>query len=102
MNKHAAISLHHRLVQGKGNIVSDMGGEKVMLSVHNGKYYNLGEIGGRIWELMEHPTTAGDVVSALTAEYEVSRQDCEQHVISFLEMLSRENLIEVGATNGND
>ena len=29
-----------------------MGGEKVMLSVKNGKYYNLGEIGGEIWELI--------------------------------------------------
>ena len=34
----------------KGNIVSDMGGEKVMLSIENGKYYNLGEMGGEIWE----------------------------------------------------
>ena len=29
------------IVQSKGNIVSDMGGEKVMLSVNNGKYYQL-------------------------------------------------------------
>ena len=28
-----------------------MDGEKVMLSINNGKYYNLGEIGGDIWEL---------------------------------------------------
>ena len=39
-------------MQVKGNIVSDMGGEKVMLSVNKGKYYNLGEIGGDIWELI--------------------------------------------------
>jgi len=32
----------------EGNIVSNMDGEKVMLSIKNGKYYNLGEIGGFI------------------------------------------------------
>ena len=36
------------IVQSEGFLVSDMDGEKVMLSIDNGKYYNLGEIGGRI------------------------------------------------------
>ena len=39
--------------QIKGNIVSDMSGEKIMLSIEKGKYYNLGEIGGEIWELIQ-------------------------------------------------
>ena len=47
MIKTKKISCNHLVVQSPGNIVSDMDGEKVMLSVHNGKYYNLGEIGGR-------------------------------------------------------
>ena len=51
MIKNQNISLNQTLSQVKGNIVSDMGGEKVMLSVNNGKYYNLGEIGGDIWDL---------------------------------------------------
>ena len=44
------ISLESVVSQVDGQIVSDMGGEKVMLSIHNGKYYNLGGLGGRIWE----------------------------------------------------
>lgn len=46
MIKSQTVSLNDYFVQGTGNIVSDMGGEKVMLSVLNGKYYNLGEVGG--------------------------------------------------------
>ena len=30
-----------------------MGGEKVMLSINNGKYYNLVKLVGSIWELIE-------------------------------------------------
>ena len=47
------ISLNDEVSQREGNIVSDMGGEKVMLSINNGKYYNLGEMGGEIWECNE-------------------------------------------------
>ena len=39
------------VVQITGNIVSDMGGEKVMISIDNGKYYNFGEIGGRYLDI---------------------------------------------------
>lgn len=101
MLKTEGLSLAKRVVQVKGNIVSDMGGEKVMLSIESGKYYNLGEIGGRIWELIEHPVPLAEVVGVLTAEYEVERTECEQHVISFVEMLLQEGLIESGEDHGD-
>ncbi|MEH7011458.1 lasso peptide biosynthesis PqqD family chaperone [Neobacillus niacini] len=82
------------VVQGEGNIVSDMGGEKVMLSVKNGKYYNLGDIGGEIWELIKSPTSITKLVDMLTASYEVEESECQQQVLSFLEHLFNEGLIE--------
>ena len=45
------ISLNSTVMQSEGNIVSDMDGEKVMMSVSNNKYYNLGVMGGEIWEM---------------------------------------------------
>lgn len=79
--------------QGTGNIVSDMGGEKVMLSIQNGKYYNLGELGGEIWEKIKEETTIEVLVNSLLEEYEVEKDVCEKQVISFLETLSEEGLI---------
>ncbi|SEC07736.1 Coenzyme PQQ synthesis protein D (PqqD) [Paenibacillus sp. GP183] len=101
MINNQTISLQDYKIQGKGNIVSDMGGEKVMLSVHNGKYYNLGKIGGRIWELMESPIQVAQVVTTLMSEYEVDQSECEEQVISFIERLSREGLIESGEDHGH-
>lgn len=43
MIQESKIDVNHVIVQVEGNIVSDMDGEKVMLSIKNGKYYNLGE-----------------------------------------------------------
>lgn len=52
MNTTNILSLETVLVQREGNIASDMDGEKVMLNVKNGKYYNLGEVGGEIWSAL--------------------------------------------------
>ncbi|MCY9660242.1 lasso peptide biosynthesis PqqD family chaperone [Paenibacillus chondroitinus] len=97
MMNHETISLQDCVCQGKGSIVSDMGGEKVMLSVQNGKYYNLGEIGGKIWDSIENPISIGQLVSTLMREYDVDQNECEQHVISFLAHMAGEGLVQVGA-----
>jgi len=81
--------------QKSGNIVSDMDGEKVMLSINNGKYYNLGDIGGDIWELIEEPISIENLVSALISKYEVEKQQCVENVLSFLETLHKEDLIQI-------
>jgi Coenzyme PQQ synthesis protein D (PqqD) len=87
------ISLESIVGQVEGNIVSDMGGEKVMLSISNGKYYNLGEIGGTIWDAIEQPLPIEELIDNLLNEYQVDRKTCEQQVLSFLEMLLKEEII---------
>ncbi|MEH7226489.1 lasso peptide biosynthesis PqqD family chaperone [Bacillus sp. JJ1566] len=72
-----------------------MGGEKVMLSVLKGKYYNLGEIGGAIWDLLSEPTTVEKLVTSLLETFDVDRQECESHVNEFLEQLRKEELIQL-------
>ncbi|MCS0788056.1 lasso peptide biosynthesis PqqD family chaperone [Cytobacillus firmus] len=89
------ISLSQEITQRKGTIASDMGGEKVMLSVKNGKYYNLGKVGGEIWDLLDGPIEVNQMVSALMSIYEVQQEDCEEQVISFLNHLYNEGLIEI-------
>lgn len=83
------------ICQGTGNIVSNMENEKVLLSVKNSKYYNLGEVGGAIWDLIEKPLALNSIVSTLMSEYEIDYTQCEEQVIAFLEILSTEGLIEL-------
>ncbi|USK31655.1 lasso peptide biosynthesis PqqD family chaperone [Bacillus sp. F19] len=81
--------------QGEGNIVSDMNGEKVMLSISNGKYYNLGEMGGVIWDLIESPINFNQLIESLLSQYQVEREECQKQVLSFLESLNKEKLIKL-------
>jgi hypothetical protein len=83
------------VLQKPGNIVSDMDGEKVMLSIQSGKYYNLGEIGGEIWELIKEPTSIHDLVTTIQSQYDVDQDECEQQVTDFLNQLIEEDLIIV-------
>lgn len=96
MIKNPLLTLQTKVVQEQGNIVSDMDGDKVMMNITNGNYYNLGQIGGRIWELIAAPVSVGEVVSSLMAEYEVEQSQCEEQVFSFLKHLSDQKLIQIG------
>ncbi|WP_413307762.1 lasso peptide biosynthesis PqqD family chaperone [Bacillus sp. 1P10SD] len=81
--------------QSKDIIVSKMGEEKVMLSITNGKYYNLGELGGDIWDLLSNPKPLNQLVMELVKVYDVEQNQCEEQVKLFLEQLLEEGLIKL-------
>lgn len=91
----SVIAAEDLIQQKEGFLVSDMAGEKVMLSIENGKYYNLGKVGGRIWELMSQPVTINSLVGQLVTEYEIEYEVCEGQVHAFLDNLVAEGLIQV-------
>jgi hypothetical protein len=89
------LSLEMIIVQCQGNIVSDMNGEKVMLSIENGKYYNLGTTGGIIWDQINSPISIEKLITFLTETYSIDFATCKEQVTPFLEHLLKENLIEI-------
>ncbi|MDL4838976.1 lasso peptide biosynthesis PqqD family chaperone [Aquibacillus rhizosphaerae] len=95
MSKVEEFSLSQQVKQAEGNIVSDMNGEKVMLCVKNGKYYNLGVLGGQIWEIIKQPVSIEEVVTKLIEQYDVEQKQCEEETIAFLQQLVKEGLVEI-------
>lgn len=89
------LSLETTIVQSPGNIISDMDGETVMMSIDNGKYYNLGIVGGHIWGSLQTPISINKLILTLTNEFDVEKSECEKEVIPFLEMLLNEKLIMI-------
>lgn len=89
------IEMTSTVEQTPGQIVSDMNGEKVMLSVANSKYYNLGVIGGDIWGIIKDPITIENLVNKLLDKYDVTQEECQNQVHSFLLTLKKEGLIKI-------
>lgn len=95
MNTAEVLSLDSVLVQREGNIASDMDGEKVMLNVKNGKYYNLGEVGGAIWEALAAPVSIRRIAEIMQETFEVPAELAQQDVIDFVQNLLNEDLVAV-------
>ncbi|BBE71025.1 lasso peptide biosynthesis PqqD family chaperone [Oharaeibacter diazotrophicus] len=81
------------LVRAEGLLTAALDQELLMMSVEQGRYYNLNAVGARIWELLETPTSADALVAALTAEYEVDPDTARAHVERFLGELRRRGLL---------
>lgn len=87
MNEHTILS------RKSGMMAADMNGETVMMDIETGMYYNLGAVGGRIWELLETPMTSAQLVEHLVAEFDVSPQQCAKDMQPFLEKMLRKGLL---------
>lgn len=89
------ILLDSTVIQVPGSIVTNMGEDKVMMNIDKGKYYNLGDTGGVIWEFIKKPITVQELVDEMVSEYKVSAIECEKQVLGFLESLRHEGLIQI-------
>lgn len=69
--------------------------EVVVLSMKDGKYYGLNSVGSRVWELIQQPQSLSSICDVISAEYEVSREQCEADVVVLIEDLAANNLIEL-------
>ena len=76
-------------------IAADMDGEIVMLSMQTNNYYGLGEVGSRLWALLETPQTPSQLCARLTTEYDISQNDCIDDIQPFLHQLLQEKLIKL-------
>lgn len=76
-----------------GLMTASMAGSTVMMDIETGKYYNLGQTGGRIWELLETPMSAAALKEALLLEYNVSEAECRDSLAVFLKDLTEKGLL---------
>lgn len=66
-----------------------------MLSLRDGTYYGLDEVGAEIWHLLQTPTTIGNIVSSLIDMYDVDPLRCRADVITIVRAMRERGLVEV-------
>lgn len=74
---------------------AEVDGENVILDLEEGVYYGLNPVGSRIWNRIQEPVRVGEIVSDITAEYDVEYERCFSDVIALLRDLDEHDLIRV-------
>lgn len=91
----ANLSADTLLTRDDSPISADMDGEIVMLSMQTNNYYGLGEVGSRLWILLESPQTPRQLCARLSEGYAVSQDTCIDDILPFLQQLLEEKLIKL-------
>ena len=92
----AATDINPQTLLARSNQVlfSEVDGDVTMMSVENGKYYSLKEVGARIWALLEQPMSPEQICNQLMVEYRVDRERCEGEVIRVMRQMASEGIVE--------
>ena len=77
------------------HVSADMGEEIILLHLENGLYFGLGNVGTRIWNLLQKPVKVREITSLLLQEYEVDHERCHDEVMSLVADLVDQGLVTV-------
>lgn len=90
-----AVSLKSVVSVAPDQVSTEVGGEVVILSLIKQEYFGLDEVGAFIWHSIHTPTTVADVVAAVLRNYEVDPETCARDVLTLMEHLLQERLVEI-------
>ena len=95
--------LHQLIVvsSNKDLISRDLDGEAVILNLESGKYFGLNEVGARIWSLLKESKSVKEILDTLLNEYDVEAERCEHELLTLLNDLSENGLIEIKDETGS-
>ena len=93
------ISPSTRIRLRKSQSSSVLGTETIVLNYDLGNYYELNEMGSFIWSLLQanEMSTVMEIKERMLAEFDVEESVCQEELMSFLENLLHEKLIETTA-----
>ena len=74
-------------------LFQELDGEAVLLSLEEGCYYGLDELGTRIWQLIDQDLDREQVVVAIVEEYDVEPEQARRDLDRFLDDLEQSGLI---------
>ncbi len=87
-----ALTSRSRVVASEDQVSTTVGGDVVILGMHDGVYYGLDAVGARVWSLLQEPLAVSAIVEVIAGEFDVEAAQCERDVLSLLEDLASRGL----------
>jgi hypothetical protein len=91
----AVSTLDAVVVHSVDAVACDLGDETAILHLESGVYYGLDAVSSRVWTLLSEPSSIRQLVATLLGEYDVSRERCEEEVLTLLSHLAEHRLVEI-------
>lgn len=93
MSNSADTILGERLRRQDGVITQEVEGQTILLRVDDGGYYAIDEVGAAIWELCDGVRPLGEIIVALSLEFDAPQETIQADVLEFVHDLRRERLL---------
>jgi hypothetical protein len=91
----APLSLQTTVIASAHQVSCPLGDESAILNMKSSVYYGMNPVGSTVWALLKQPKTVAEIRDAILGEYEVEAERCERDLITLLEQLRSEGLIEI-------
>ena len=72
-----------------------LGEESAVLNLKNSVYYGMNPVAARVWKLLQQPRSVGELCDALVDEFDVEPERCAQDLLSLLNKMRDEGLIDI-------
>ena len=88
--------LNQTITKSSDQVSCDLEGEVAVLQLGSGRYYGLDGVGLLLWQCLDAPSTVQELVRAVVDSFEVSVEVATTDVVSFIEELHEQGLVQVG------
>lgn len=85
--------LDTKLRQGQDHVATSIGDETAVMSIKRGRYYAVGAVAERIWQMLEDPASPREIAERLLEEYDITPEQCGREIDLFLNDLIEEGLV---------
>ena len=90
------MTLPARVTLSDDVLFQDMGDEWVLLNMQTEKYFGLGGVSARLWQLFSEDSSVPRALATIQEEYDVDGATAERDLEAFLEKLVAVQLVATG------
>lgn len=76
-------------------LAAEVDGEIVMMSIEQGRYFGLDDIGSDIWKRIEEPCSFATLVDGLAADYAADRNTIAADVTALLTRMAEQDVVRL-------
>jgi len=76
-------------------VYTTLGSEAVVLELQGSNYFGMNDVGTAVWNFLQQPRKVSDIIEHIVNNYEVSADQAEVEILSFLQKLVDQGLVVV-------